>query len=182
MGLCFQIDCRQIQKAKQHLEWFHPGLCWHYFPSTLLHYNALPFGLWTAVLLHILAVKGKKKENSVLGIISLLSYLSVGMEPNESQKCKKKPQNKPSSSSFSNRPFFSSLWTPQRVLSFSKGMQYTVSSSVWHESLDNFVYVLYNITVNDWWINRTFYFVTFHIYVYLNTYIEKYISILRCLQ
>lgn len=50
-------------------------------------------------------------------------------------------------------------------LSPSEGMQYTVGPQfIWHESLDIFVYVLYNITVNDWNIQNYFYFVTFHIY------------------
>lgn len=36
-------------------------------------------------------------------------------------------------------------------LSLSEGTQYTCRPSLyWHESIDIFVYVLYNITVNDW--------------------------------
>ena len=141
---------------------------WHYMRSIPLLYF-LDIGPQSVLHSNCKRYLGVILYFRFLNIIFFHGWLSFlkEMELKESQKCKKNICFCPLGL-LSVLFYFISLSSAKGgSLSLSEGMQYTVSP----QFIDIFVYVLYDITVNDWWIYRTyFYFVTFHIYTQIYLY------------
>lgn len=165
------------------LEWFHRGLCWHYMRSILWLFLVWTLDCSPSTIPAVVTVFWDPLSCLTVSEISCLffyfyffSYIMgdwiFGRKWNQTSP---KSAKNPSASVSLGLSVLLFYYFPLRegffFFFFSWGNAIQDWPSVWHESIDIFVYAFYNITVNDWWIYRTYF-----LFCYIS-YIHKYIYI-----